>query len=1034
MERKYDFKQIEEEILTLWRDHKKDIDIAIKDKNTTDKDRFTFLEGPPTANAPPALHHVEMRVFKDMYTRYKSLQGYKVSRKGGWDTHGLPVEVQVEKKLGLEDKKAVVKFGVAPFIQECKDDVFKFIDVWTKSTERLGFWVDLDEPYVTLDTNYMESVWWALSEIYKKDLMYMGHKIVPYCSRCATPLSSHEVAQGYKDVEETTVTITFPALDNSWFVIKGLSTESEPATFLVWTTTPWTLPSNLALAVHEKVNYAFVKHDGKTFILAEDLVAKYFGEEQKIENTVLGKELVGQKYLPLFDYFKDLATNSFRIISADYVTTEDGTGIVHQAPAFGEDDNLVCANNNIDFVNPVDDNGAFTEEVKNYQGRFVKDCDKDIIKELESMKRLFKKAPYVHSYPFCWRCKTPLIYYAKDTWFIAVSKVRDRLIELNETINWYPKTIKNGRFGNWLEGARDWALSRNKFWGTPLPIWVCDNDDCDHQESISGIAELKEKTGVLVDDLHIMTVDPLTYKCDKCGGTMKRTTEVIDTWFDSGSAPFAQLHYPFENKDLFDELYPYDYIAEGIDQTRGWFYTLLVINGILFDKSPYKNVAVGGLLCDEEGEKMSKTKGNIINPDKTFDEYGVDATRLLMTNYSLGNSIKFGPAIFKEFTGPFFTTMWNTYFYVNSYLERFNLTGLEVHDANRLEDEWMISKTNSLVKRVTDHLDAHEYNHAINSIVDFVSNVFSKTYIKLIRERTNSEDKELAYVFRFAFDTFVKLLAPFAPYVTEKIYQDFLKTEKSPWSVHFDSWPKVDYRNVDLEREFEQAQSIIQGILASREKAKYGVRWPLSVVKVKTDDIEKLNLAIIDLIKTQTNIKKIEFVKDFDVTYSFDLDYRKLGEEFGTETGNVIPEIKKNMDMITKALNQSDTVVVGNWTLEKKHFKVEKIVPKPYVMAPFSLGEIYLDTTMTPVLEAEGFAREVTRRVQDLRKKSGLEKLDEIKLNLELGDLPETLLDYKADLLTVCGVLEFTTGAKHFETVSEENVKGKIFIISVRKV
>lgn len=1042
MERKYDFKQIENEILTLWRDHKKDIDIAIKDKNIDRSDRYTFLEGPPTANAPPALHHVEMRVFKDMYTRYKALQGYKVSRKGGWDCHGLPVEVQVEKKLGLEDKKDVIKFGVEPFIKECKEDVFRFIGDWTKSTERLGFWVDLDEPYVTLNTKYMESVWWALSEIYKKDLMYRGHKIVPYCARCATPLSSHEVAQGYKDVEETTVVITFPAVDNVWFVNKGLATDSEPATFLAWTTTPWTLPSNLALAVHPKVNYAFVKHEGKTLILAEDLVSRFFGEDAVIESTVLGIDLVGQKYVPLFDYFKDVATNSFRVIPADYVTTDDGTGIVHQAPAFGEDDNIVCDDNEIDFVNPVDDNGEFTEEVPDYVGRFVKDCDADIIKQLESMGRLFKTAPYVHSYPFCWRCKTPLIYYAKDTWFIAVSKVKDRLVELNETINWYPKTIKHGRFGNWLEGARDWALSRNKFWGTPLPIWVCNGQEsadgelvgCGHEEPIGSIAELKEKTGVEVDDLHIMSVDPLTYNCPKCGGLMKRTSEVIDTWFDSGSAPFAQLHYPFENKDLFDELYPYDYIAEGIDQTRGWFYTLLVINGILFDKSPYKNVAVGGLLCDDNGEKMSKSKGNIVNPEKTFDEYGVDATRLLMTNYSLGNSIKFGPAIFKEFTGPFFTTLWNTYYYVHSYLERFNLTGLEVHDATNLEDEWMISKTNSLVHKVTEHLEAHEYNHALFSIVDFVDNVFSKTYIKLIRDRTNSSDLELAYVFRFAFDTFVKLLAPFAPYVTEKVYQDFLKQENDVWSVHFSSWPKVAYRNEDLEREFEQAQAIIQGVLAAREKAKYGVRWPLSVVKVLTENINNLNPSIIDLIKSQTNVKNVEFVNEFAVTYSFELDYRKLGEAFGTETGDVIPEIKKNIDMIINALNQSETVVVGKWILEKKHFKVEKIVPEPYVLAPFGLGEIYLDTTMTPVLEAEGFAREVTRRVQDLRKKSGLQKEDKIKLNLVLGDLPEALLDYKNDLLLVCGVKEFTTNESHFEIVSEEQVKGQSFSISLEKI
>ncbi|MBN1175741.1 isoleucine--tRNA ligase [Candidatus Woesearchaeota archaeon] len=1038
--KKYSFESIEEDVLTFWRAHKKEIDIAIKDENTTDKERYTFLEGPPTANAPPGLHHVEARVYKDLITRFKTMQGYKVSRKGGWDCHGLPVEVQVEKKLGLEDKKDVLKYGVEPFIEECKNDVFTFIKDWEHVTEKLAYWVDLQKPYRTLDTDYMESIWWALSEIYKKDLLYLGHKIVPYCSRCGTPLSSHEVAQGYKDVEDTTVVVTFPVV-NQESIKKLANIKSEKTvTFLAWTTTPWTLPSNLALAVHPKVNYQFVESEKEIYVLAEDLVSKYFEEDdRKILGSVLGKDLVGQKYVPLFDYFKDVATNSFRVIPADYVTTEDGTGIVHQAPAYGEDDNVVCKDNDIDFVNPVDDNGEFTDEVPDFKGLFVKDADSKIIEMLDSTGRLFTTSPYVHSYPFCWRCNTPLIYYAKDTWFIKVSAIKDKLLEHNETINWFPNNIKQGRFGNWLEGARDWALSRNKFWGTPLPIWICNGPDsedgeqtgCGHQEVIGSIAELKEKSGVQVDDLHLGTVNKVHYKCSECGGQMSRTSEVIDCWFDSGSAPFAQFHYPFENKDLFEQSFPYDFISEAIDQTRGWFYTMLVINTILFDKSPYKNVAVAGLIGDENGEKMSKSKGNMIKPLETFAEVGVDGVRLAMTSYALGNAIKYGPSIFKEQINPFFTTLWNSFLYVQNYMDRFNLTGFEVHDAVELEDEWMISKTNSMIDVVTSHLDVHEYNHAMNTLMDFVNNTFSRTYIKLIRERTNDVDKELAYVFRFVLDATVKVLAPFAPYVTEYIYQNFLKTDDSPWSVHFDSWPKVGYRNLDLEREFEDAQTIIQGILAAREKAKQGVRWPLSNVKVLSEKITSLQKNILDLVKSQTNVKEIEFVSSFDVKLEFEIDYKLLGGEFGTETGDVIPAVKKNMDLVTKTLNQSDSVVIDKWVLHRDLFKITKVVPSPYVMAPFTNGEVYLDTTVTSELESEGFARELTRRIQNLRKVAGLQKEDSIKLSVT-GDLGDIIEKYSSLICDKVGTDSILSSGS-FEFTSEEKVKGRTFVISLEK-
>ncbi|MFW6378691.1 MAG: isoleucine--tRNA ligase [Nanoarchaeota archaeon] len=1035
MERNYDFKKIESDVTTVWNKHKEDIDTAIGDENIEKLPRFTFLEGPPTANAPPGLHHIEARVFKDLFTRYKQMQGHKVSRKGGWDCHGLPVEVQVEKKLGLESKKDVIKYGVDNFISECKKDVFTYIDTWTKSTEKLAFWVDLEKPYVTLHTDYMESEWWALKQMYEKDLLYKGHKVVPYCARCGTPLSSHEVAQGYQDIEETTVVSKFFAKDNEYFKKKGISLKEKPVVFLAWTTTPWTLPSNLALAVHPEVEYSFVEGDTDIYVLASDLVGSYFEEDATILATLKGSDLVGQEYEPLFDYFKRLAPNSFRIIPAEYVTTEDGTGIVHLAPAYGEDDNLACSAHGIDFVNPVDENGEFTEEVADFKGRFVKEADEDILSFLEEKGLVFSTAPYEHSYPFCWRCKTPLIYYAKETWFIAVTKVKDALLRENEKINWYPHTIKYGRFGNWLEGARDWALSRNKFWGTPLPLWICDDENCKHMDAIGSIEELKEKTGEQVDDLHISAVDPLTYNCPKCSGTMRRTPEVIDTWFDSGSAPFAQIHYPFENKDLFDELYPYSFISEGIDQTRGWFYTMLVVNTILFDKTPYKNVAVAGLLCDENGDKMSKSKGNIISPDDVFDKHGVDAVRMVMCSYPLGEAIKFGPSIFKEQIDPFFRTLWNSYFYIRSYLDRFDLKGNETNEVKNLEDEWLLSKTNSMINKATYHYEHHEYNHVIGTILEFANDTLSRTYIKLIRDRSNSKDEDLAFVLKYAFDSLVRVMAPITPYASEYLYQEFLKTSEGAWSVHFDGLPEAGDVNKDLEKEFDQAQNVIQGVLAAREKAQLGVRWPLGNAKILTDDIEDLNDRIVDLIKGQTNLKNIEFVKEFPVELSFSIDYKKLGEEFGTETGDLIPELKQNMDMITKALNESDTVVVGKWTLTRDHFNVEKIVPDPYRMAPFSYGEVYLDTTLTPELEREGFSREVTRRVQQLRKKAGLEKDDEVKLAIETVDLERVIKEFSHDIASKVGAKELHLNErKEFEHSKQETVKGNEFTVSLEKV
>ncbi|MEK6836020.1 MAG: isoleucine--tRNA ligase, partial [Nanoarchaeota archaeon] len=665
----YNFKNVEEEVTNLWNKQSKEIKASLQ--YDSKKKLYSFLEGPPTANAPPGLHHVEMRVFKDLFCRFKYMQGFTVPRKGGWDCHGLPVEVQVEKSLKLNSKKDILRYGIAKFNKKCHDSVFSYIQDWSKLTEKMAFWIDLEKPYVTLDNNYIESVWWSLKELYNKKMLYEGHKVVPFCPRCETPLSSHEVALGYKDVTEPTITVKFKLKNKNQYL-------------LAWTTTPWTLPSNLALAINPKIDYAVVKQDNSEYILASDLVKKYF-ENAKIIKKIKGKELLNLKYEPIFPYFKNLK-NSFKIIAGKFVSTEEGTGIVHMAPAFGEDDYEACKLNKIDFVQPIDETGHFTSEVKDFRGMFVKDADPKIIDYLEKKEILFSKESYTHSYPFCWRCETPLIYYAMKSWFIKVSSFRDQLLKNNAKINWIPKHIKEGRFGNWLEGAKDWALSRKKFWGTPLPIWRCNK--CKNEIIIGSIKELKEKSGIKKDiDLHKPEIDNVKIKCNKCKAFMTRVQDVIDCWYDSGAATFAQFHYPFENKEIFAKGFPYDFIAEAIDQTRGWFYTLHVLGTLLFSRNAYKNVVCAGLLLDEKGEKMSKSKGNVIDPWYMFNTVGVDDTRLQFCITEVGDDKRFSVNLVNQQVMPFLTILWNSYQY-SKLLKSTNKPNLQ------LEDKWILSRLN----------------------------------------------------------------------------------------------------------------------------------------------------------------------------------------------------------------------------------------------------------------------------------------------------------------------------------------------------
>ncbi len=916
----YNHKQVEQEVAKFWKSQESEIKKSLQ--YNPKKKLFSFLEGPPTANALPGLHHVEVRVFKDLFCKFKHMQGFTVPRKGGWDCHGLPVEVQVEKQLKLNSKKDILDYGIEKFNKKAKESVFKYIKEWSKLTEKMGYWIDLENPYITLDNNYIESVWWSLKQLYDKKLLYLGHKVVPFCPRCETPLSSHEVAQGYKDITEDTVTVKFK--------VKG----KENQYLLSWTTTPWTLPSNLALAVNPNIEYAIIRDKNKEYILAKELVEKYF-ENPKIIKVMKGSRLKDLEYEPVFPYFKDLK-NAFKIILADFVTETEGTGIIHMAPAFGEDDYEACKKDNIAFVQPITETGHITSKVRDFFRMFVKDADPKIIEYLDKHNILFKKERYTHTYPFCWRCNSPLIYYAMLSWFIKVSSIRDKLLKNNKKINWFPNHIKDGRFGNWLEGAKDWALSRKKFWGTPLPIWQCKS--CKNKIAIGSIKELKEKAENPPKeiDLHKPHIDEIKIKC-KCGELMERVPDVIDCWYDSGSAPFAQFHYPFENKDMFKKAFPYDFIAEALDQTRGWFYTLHVLGTILFEENAYKNVVCAGLLVDEKGEKMSKTKGNIINPNDMFEQVGVDATRLQFCTTEPGAEKKFSQQLVKESILPFLRILWNVYIYTSNLKQKPDSKNLE------LEDKWLISRTNTLIKEVTESLEKHNYHHCISKFIQFMNEDVSRTYIQFIRDRV--ESPKVIYTLNYALENILKLIAPFTPYVSDYLNLKLFNAEKS---IHLSSWPKPDEKLIDkeLEKNMQSTRLIIQMILAEREKAQIGVRWPLAKATIQTkEEIQEFS----DLIKKQTNIKQVE--------------------------------------------------------IKKGELKVQ------------------LDTKTTPELEAEGFAREITRRIQVLRKKAKLQKQD--KIDLEIIDKNNLLSKFKSEIQKKTGA-ETIKITKEIKSKHEFNSKDKI--------
>ena len=982
------FVEREKEVIEFW----KQDDIFEKSiaKNEGGEE-FSFFDGPPTANGKPHIGHILTRVMKDIIPRYQTMKGKHVLRKAGWDTHGLPVELEVEKSLGMDGKQDIEKYGIEPFIKKCKESVWKYTDEWRKMSERVGYWVDMDHPYVTYHDDYIESVWWALKEIWKKGLLYKGHKIVPYCPRCGTALSSHEVAQGYKDVKETSVVARFK--------VKG----RENAYILAWTTTPWTLPSNVALCMNPDETYVEIEADGARYILAEALASKFFEEYTVVERKT-GKEYEGTEYEPLFDYAKgSFREKAYYVVCDTYVTLTDGTGVVHIAPAFGEDDYKVGRRYNLPVVQLVNERGCFDERCPELNGLFAKKADKLILDMLEERGLLFRKIPFEHSYPFCWRCDTPLLYYARSSWFIEVTKVKDRLIAANRSVNWMPETIREGRMGNFLENVIDWGLSRDRYWGTPLPVWVC--PDCGGIEVIGSKAELKEKCHVQGEiELHRPYLDDLTCACPKCGGKMKRTPEVIDCWFDSGSMPFAQYHYPFENKDLFEETFPADFISEAVDQTRGWFYTLLAISTILFDRAPFKNCIVLGHVNDKDGVKMSKHKGNVVDPWSVLDKQGADAVRwYFYTGSAPWIPSRFGAEAVSEVQRKFQGTLWNTYAFFTLYAE------IDKYDPSKydlktcklsLMDKWILSKLNTLVKDVDAKLAAYNITDSAREIQDF-SDVLSNWYVRRGRERywgsTMTEDKAAAYTTLYTvLVTLAKVIAPYTPFMAEMMYRNLVPAfyPEAPESVHLCNFPVADESFIDpaLEKGMEDVLEVVVLGRAARNAGNLKNRQPLSEMLVASNRPLSIEGELRTVALDELNVKSMRFVEDGAslVKYVLKPQLRTLGPKYG-----------KQLKAITQFLSECDGAEVvsavrngGSYTvpldppvvLLEEDLQIFTQSAEGYQAAAGGGITVALDTRLTEELLDEGTERELVSKIQTMRKEAGFEVTDRIDVYFAAGE------------------------------------------------
>ena len=951
---------------------------------------YVFYDGPPTANGKPHIGHVETRVIKDMIPRYRTMKGYQVPRKAGWDTHGLPVELEVEKKLGLDGKDQIEKYGVEPFIEQCKESVWKYEGMWEDFSHTVGFWADMKNPYVTYHNDYIESEWWALKEIWKKGLLYEGHKIVPYCPRCGTPLSSHEVAQGYKDVKERSAVVRFK--------VKG-----EDAYILAWTTTPWTLPSNVALCVNPDEDYVKVTSKGYTYYMAAALVDTVLGEGAEVLEHYQGKDLEFKEYEPLFPYAEKRIGNkkAYYVVCDTYVTLTDGTGVVHIAPAFGEDDSKVGHRYDLPFVQLVNEKGEMTEETP-WAGTFCKKADMAVLQALEDKDLLFDAPLFEHSYPHCWRCDTPLIYYARETWFIRMTAVKEDLIRNNNTINWIPESIGKGRFGDWLENVQDWGLSRNRYWGTPLPVWQC---ECGHQDCIGSIEELKEKADNCPDDieLHRPYIDAVTIKCPKCGKEMHRVSEVIDCWFDSGSMPFAQHHYPFENKEIFEKQFPAQFISEAVDQTRGWFYSLLAISTLLFNKAPYENVIVLGLVQDENGQKMSKSKGNAVDPFDALQTYGADAIRwYFYTSSAPWLPSRFAGKTVVEGQRKFMGTLWNTYafFVLYANIDNFDATKYSLeYDKLAVMDKWLLSRLESTVKAVDDNLANYRIPEAAKALQSFVDDM-SNWYVRRSRERFwakgMEQDKINAYMTLYtALVTVAKVAAPMIPFMTEDIYQNLVKSidASAPESIHLCDFPEVHENWIDPKMEEDMAdllEIVVMG-RAARNTANIKNRQPIGTMYVKSEF--QLSEFYKEIIEDELNVKEVVFkddIADF-ISYSFKPQMRTVGPKYGkllNKIKTVLSELDGNKAMAElKSTGELKLDIDGQEiVLLEEDLLIDMAQMEGYVSESDHTITVVLDTNLTPELIEEGFVRELVSKIQTMRKEAGFEVMDKIRVYAKDND------------------------------------------------
>ena len=996
------FVEREKETLEFWKNNRV---FEKTNENTKGKPVFSFYDGPPTANGKPHIGHILTRVMKDIIPRYKIMKGYSVLRKAGWDTHGLPVELEVEKSLGIDGKQEIEAYGIEPFIKKCKESVWKYKGEWERMSDRVGYWVDMDHPYITYDNNYIESVWWSLKEIDKKGLLYRGFKIVPYCPRCGTALSSHEVAQGYKDVKEKSAYVKF-------------ALKSQQNTyFLAWTTTPWTLPSNVALCMNADEDYARIKSGEEYYILADALVSAVFeeGTYEKID-VKKGKEYEFVGYEPLFDFYTG-NDKAFYITCDGYVTLTDGTGIVHIAPAFGEDDAKVGRKYSLPLLQMVDEHGRFPQDTGYLSGLFCKDADKFILKDLKERNLLFKEQLYEHSYPFCWRCDTPLLYYARKSWFIKTTAFKDLIIRSNDSVNWMPETIRKGRMGNFLENLIDWSVSRERYWGTPLPVWVCEK--CGKKHVVGSRKELHELSGCNEDiELHRPYIDKVTFPCE-CGGVMRRVPEVIDCWYDSGSMPFAQFHYPFENQDLFEKNFPADFISEAIDQTRGWFYVLLAISSVLFEKAPFKNCIVLGHVNDKDGIKMSKHKGNVVDPWSVLDKQGADAVRwYFYTSSAPWLPSRFAPEIVSEVQRKFLGTLWNTYafFVLYAEIDKYDPSLYDIANVKlSVMDRWILSELNTLIDFVDKGLDKYNITDTSRAIEKFTDNL-SNWYVRRCRERfwgsDMSEDKIAAYTTLYtALTTLAELAAPFVPFITEQIYGNLVLPfyKNVPVSVHLTSFPVCNKAFIDtqLGETMDRVINIVSLGRTARNACAIKNRQPLSELFIRADKFDSLPEEYLDILKEELNVKKVAFISDSSGFASYEIkpQLRTLGPKYGPLIGKIREYLAQcDSSALVNAVRKGETVTVSIDNTPVAFKEEDLLISDKNKEGYQTVSEkgitVILNTELSQELIQEGLMRELVSKIQTMRKESGFNVTDHIAVTYSCGEkLAEVIEKYKSEIM-----------------------------------